>query len=269
MYGEDAEISLETLSRPTLDMPKDPADDATQTEKKIWEERVKQYMWQEDTLVHNLKLAYVLIYGQCSDTLWVKLESRPDYETIKAKADPIGLLENIKAVMYQFQAKRYGPLALHEAKHCYYTFFQDKHMTCQQYYESFKNNTDVLEYAGGALGCEPGLINAELVAAGVALDAATEEQLTAAEATAKERVLAIGLLVGSDRGHYGKLLEDLKNDFTQGCDNYLTSLQQAYSLLVHWKQDPHNIVHLIGGTNDGVAFTNVGNEDSGRGNSSN
>ena len=42
-------------------------------------------------------------------------------------------------------------LTLHEAKCRYYTFYQDKHMTCQQYYESFKNNVDVLEYAGGAL----------------------------------------------------------------------------------------------------------------------
>ena len=74
MYGEDMKITLETLSKPTLAMPQDPADNATQSEKKIWEERVKQYMRQEDMLVHNLKLAYTLIYGLCSDTLHVKLE---------------------------------------------------------------------------------------------------------------------------------------------------------------------------------------------------
>ena len=43
-YGEDTKIALETLSKPTLAMPEDLADDASQTEKKIWEERVKQYM---------------------------------------------------------------------------------------------------------------------------------------------------------------------------------------------------------------------------------
>ena len=80
------------------------------------------------------------------------------------------------------------------------------------------------------------------------------------EATAREQVLAISLLVRSDHSHYGKLLEDLENDFTQGHDNYPTSLQQAYSLLVHWKQDPCNIVHLIGRTNHGVAFANIGSE---------
>ena len=135
--------------------------------------------------------------------------------------------------MYQFQAERYGPLALYEAKHHYYTFYQDKHMTCQQYYELFKNNADILEYAGGALGREPGLIDTELLAAGMLVIDADKEELTAAEAAPREQVLAIGLLVGSDCSCYAKLLEDLENDFTQGRDNYPTSLQQAYSLLVH------------------------------------
>ena len=53
-------------------------------------------------------------------------------------------------------------------------FFQDKQTTCKQYYESFKSNADVLEYAGGALGRELGLIDAELEAIGVKPDAATD-----------------------------------------------------------------------------------------------
>ena len=182
-YSEDTKIALETLTRPTLAMPQDPAEDTTQTARKIWEEWIKQYMRREDTLAQNLKSAYALIYGQCSNTLCVKLESRPDYEGIKAAANPIGLLENIKTVMYQFQ--EYSPLALHEAKCCYYTFYQDKNTTCQQYYESFKNNADVLEYASGALGREPGLMEVELEAAGVIMDFTNEDELAVAEAAAR------------------------------------------------------------------------------------
>ena len=88
--------------------------------------------------------------------------------------------------------------------------------SCQQYYKSFKNNSDALEYAGGILGHEQGLIDAELEAVGVKPDEAIKAHLTAAEAAAKERILAIGLLVSSNHSCYGKLLEDLKNDFTQG-----------------------------------------------------
>jgi hypothetical protein len=56
------------------------------------------------------------------------------------------------------------------------------------------------------------------------------------------------------------MLEDLENDFIQGTDNYPVTLKQAYSLLVHWKQDPKNIMRIVGGVSDGVAFTNVGSE---------
>ena len=49
-YGEDTKIALKTLMRPTLAMPQDPAENATQTAIKIWEEQIKQYMQREDTL---------------------------------------------------------------------------------------------------------------------------------------------------------------------------------------------------------------------------
>ena len=54
-YGEDMKMALETLTMPTLVAPEDPPDGATLTEKKIWEEWVKQYMrrW-EDILTCNL-----------------------------------------------------------------------------------------------------------------------------------------------------------------------------------------------------------------------
>ena len=61
------------------------------------------------------------------------------------------------------------------------------------------------------------------------------------------------------------MLEDLENDFTQGRDNYPSTLQQAYTLLVHWKQDPRNVVRLISGINDGVAFATVGTDGEGQG----
>ena len=35
---------------------------------------MKQHMRHKDALTKNLKSAYVLIYGQCSDTLRVKVE---------------------------------------------------------------------------------------------------------------------------------------------------------------------------------------------------
>jgi hypothetical protein len=126
-------------------------------------------------------------------------------------------------------------------------------MTCQHYYETFKNNVEVIEYCGGAVSKDPGLVDAELIAAGFTTHQeanATPDQLHDAEDAVRERLLACAFLTGSDRIRYGKLLEDLENDYTQGKNNYPSTLQQAYNLLVHWKQDHRNVTRLIGGTSD-------------------
>jgi hypothetical protein len=53
---------------------------------------------------------------------------------------------------------------------------------------------------------------------------------------------------------YGKLIEDLENDFIQGQDSYPKILTSAYNLMVNWKQNPNNLMHSHGSTNDQVAF---------------
>jgi hypothetical protein len=161
-HGADAKIALETLAVPTFPEPTDPPNDATRTRIRIWEKEVDDYVKRGTLLSENLRTAYSLIYRQCSKAMRAKLESRPNHATLEATADSIGLLENIRTVMFQFQAQRYAPLALHEVKRRFYTFTQDKHSMCQQYYETFKNNVEVLEYCGGTIGDDPGLIDAEL-----------------------------------------------------------------------------------------------------------
>ena len=197
-YGADTRTALESLAVPVFVEPLDPPADATRTQVRMWEKEVDEHVKRQIILSENLKSAYSLIYGQCSDAMRVKLESRPNHETIESTADSIGLLENIRTVMYQFQSERYAPLALHDAKRRFYTFAQDKHTTCQQYHET-KNNAEVIEYCGGALGNDPGLIEAELTRVGVNRVAATDAQVVAAVAAAKERVLAYAFLAGSDR----------------------------------------------------------------------
>ena len=69
-------------------------------------------------------------------------------------------------------------------------------------------------------------------------------------------VLPTGFPNGSIRVRFGRYLEDLENDFTQGVDRYPKSRVDAHHVLANWKQDPQNLVRLSGG-NNGVQFTNM------------
>jgi hypothetical protein len=64
-------------------------------------------------------------------------------------------------------------------------------------------------------------------------------------------------MLGSDKARFGRLLENLENDYLQGHNNYPTSITAAYNLLTNWKQDPRNLICASGPVNDGVSFTNV------------
>jgi hypothetical protein len=110
-----------------------------------------------------------------------------DHLAIEGAADLIGLLENIQTVMFQFQSQRYAPLALHEAKRCFYMFLQDWHLTCQQYHETFKNNIDMIEYCGGGVNNDTGLVDSELASSGLTHAMATPGQIEDAQDAARER----------------------------------------------------------------------------------
>jgi hypothetical protein len=138
-------------------------------------------------------------------------------------------------------------------------------MTCQQSY---------YEYCGGVISTskDTGLAahtsRPDLPARGATTNAppAPPDQLRDAEGAARERVPAWGFLVGSNRIRYGKLLKTSRMITLRAVTiTRLHSLQQAYyssSLVMHWKQDPRNVVLrlMMDGINDGVAFTNVGSE---------
>ncbi len=56
---------------------------------------------------------------------------------------------------------------------------------------------------------------------------------------------------------YGKLVENLENDFLQGRNSYPKTVTAAFNLLINWKQDPRNLLRSVGVSNDGVSFVNV------------
>jgi hypothetical protein len=79
---------------------------------------------------------------------------------------------------------------------------------------------------------------------------------------AQEQYLAVAFLLGSDRNRYGKVIEDLENNYTlQGQDNFPKTVTACYSLITNWKQNPRNVMQNAGMESDGVSFANVAAEE--------
>jgi hypothetical protein len=98
--------------------------------------------------------------------------------------------------------------------------YHDKMTSCPEYLEKFQNCIDVLEHYGGSIRNVHGLMNEILEDKKINPDLATNDRITDALKEAQEHYIAIAFLCGSDHHWYGKLLENLENEYTQGQDNY-------------------------------------------------
>ena len=70
------------------------------------------------------------------------------------------------------------------------------------------------------------------------------ERQQAAEA-AKQKHLGVVMLCGANRGRCGKLLEDLRIDFTKGGDYYPEDLTEEYNLLINYKTSHSKLAAIL------------------------
>ncbi|KAL7559814.1 hypothetical protein ACA910_003978 [Epithemia clementina (nom. ined.)] len=138
---------------------------------------------------------------------------------------------------------------------------KEKGTTNQEYLLQFTNVVEILDHCGARLDCDDGVIDKILANSAADPDNPTNAERTAAGVEARDWYLAFAFLAGADRTRYGRLLENLENDFLQGQDRYPKTVTAAYNLLVNWKQDPRNLIRMGGPVNDGVSFAVADTDD--------
>ena len=70
--------------------------------------------------------------------------------------------------------------------------------TIGEYYDQFKNQTDVLSHIGAGIGDDVAIMRQVLCSQGINIDEATDAQEEAAETEGTQWYLALAFLMGSD-----------------------------------------------------------------------
>ena len=219
-----------------LERPAHPGPGADVADMQIWVEQVKEHVKRVNTLEENLRTVYSLIYGQCTEGLRERIRAHNDFVTADTEQDALTLLRIIRSAMFHTQTQRNRQHAIHEAKRRFYLFSQDRNMSCQAYLEKFRNLIEVAEHAGATMGIDEAVARDILREENVFdIENPAPAEMASAIEQAKDRYYAVAFLLGSDRNRYGKLIEDLENAMVQGEDKYPKTLNDAYTLLLHWK----------------------------------
>jgi len=126
----------------------------------IWEKKVSAYCTRTDYLNSNLKTAYGVIWGQCSEAMKAKLSSLDDFEAKSHESDCVWILKENKGIAYCFEGQRYIYLSFNNARTSYYAYTQGAEDSISSYLEHFRSLVEILEHYGGAIGEDPGLLDA-------------------------------------------------------------------------------------------------------------
>ena len=114
-----------------------------------------------------------------------------------------------------------------------FLYTQCEKETVEEYSHNFKSLWDMVEAFGGSPGVQLGLIDGLLRAPGRVKnrDNITEQEQMDAESEVAEAVKAALLISGTDKRGYGKLKEQLANNYLLGTDQYPNMLEKATRIL--------------------------------------
>ena len=119
MYPEDlapllvTDSTLPVLEKPPRPLPVPPATVAAEEDIEIWKEDLRHLSKRKSVLRGNLSAIHAVIWGQCSETMRVKLRSIDEYE--ENWKDCKWFLSNIQAMTMQFDTKHNGYISMLDA----------------------------------------------------------------------------------------------------------------------------------------------------------
>jgi hypothetical protein len=265
-HGADVERSLADGMMLAITIPTAPATTgdgttgtptgAPETEMVVWKMRVQLTLQRMTLLEANLQSAYALIKGQCSKPILEKVEAQENYGGIHSQRDPMGLLGLIKGVMFNYNSRKDRAVTLIDIIKPSIVS-QTRYMSASEYLEKFRTQLDVLKSAGGDICNHHGMITDELAKANAATPPTVAEN-EAARADARNRFEATLFLMRSNQVKYGRLVQELANDYNKGRDSYPKTLTEAYEMMLHDVRDQDLKPHKQG--NPGMAFNTVGSD---------
>ena len=210
----------DTFKRIDVDMPKDLSDqDATSTVKVLLKtEEVKKFGNRRQLARDNLVKIYGLIWGQCSSGLQTSLKGEQGYDAAVDDHDVLWLLENVQKVVAGVDMKANKLFVEQETLITFTTMRQGTTEATDAFINRVKHNAQTLRLAGGER---------------YLYEKSTSGAMTKGQIEIEiEKYLSMHAIRRCDTTRFGNLQKSLLEGSHRGRDEYPTTLQEVYALLV-------------------------------------
>jgi len=113
-----------------------------------WEKDYADYITCRNILASNLKAAYTIIWGQCSETMWAKVKLSTEYTAKSATCDCEWLLKTIRGVTLKFDGQHKIHCSISDAHGTYHLYRPAPDVMLAVYLEEFSALVDTIEHYG-------------------------------------------------------------------------------------------------------------------------
>ena len=204
-------------------------------------------------LAESLKKGYATVYSQCAEEVLDKLKSSDDWDRIQKEQSLHELIAKIEKICVGFDDHKQEVFNLLQLLKTLFLYTQSKKESVEEYVRNFKSLWDTVEAFGGLPGVHEGLVR------GILNDMTTGRAATAqdrkdAEAASSEAVKAALLISGVDRRKYGKLKDELANNYLLGTDQYPDTFEKAQRILGNYQTTRSGLPYRPSPDDTGVAL---------------
>ncbi len=223
-------------------------------------EEVKTVAKRRLKLEDVLKKGYATVYDQCSQEVKDKLEATNNWERIQQDQSLHELIQKIKCICVGFDDHKQEVFNLVQALKMLFLYTQGEKEGINQCGRNFRSLWDMVKAFGGLPGVHKGLVNVLLKDPSWVNNVhnVTPKERAEANETVCKAVKAAMLISGMDKQGYGKLRDELANNYLLGTNQYPDTFDKAVCILGNYQTSKSNTPFRASPDNTGVAFLQCG-----------
>jgi hypothetical protein len=159
---------------------------------------------------------YIVILGQCTEKVKLKLKADPKFEDLEKDYDVVGFLKLLRIIMFSTTGVQHECMAAHEAYRRFTNIVQGPKESLEHFIIRFNALAEVSDEIHGLV------VPTKIMTQETDRDKASE----------KYRVMIF--LCGLDKIRYGKLLDELHNAYLAKTDKYPSTMDDAVTLFSNY-----------------------------------
>ncbi len=202
------------------------------------------------------------MYDQCSQEVRDKLKSMDNWERTQKEQSLHELIQKIEWVCMGFDDHKQEVFNLVQALKMLFLYTQGEKDTVEEFGRNFRSLWETVEAFGGSPGVHKGLVDGLLSNTTQVKDVRkpTDQAIAKAEDDSCKAVKAALLVSGANKRQYGKLKDELANNYLLESNQYPDTFNKAMRILGIYQVGKTSVPFRASPNNIGVAFIQQGGQ---------